>query len=174
MRKLRQAPHATVIAFIALVVAISGVAVAAPSPKAHTASAQRGPRGLRGPRGPAGVVPQIITVDSPKESLPNRTSTYQVDPNGFLANCPSGYTVLGTGFSAQAVATVGLVVSYGSFVGGFISNTSGIPLQGIYLQAICGRVPHGSKGAHAADIPSAMATYQAQARQMQAAFAKRQ
>ncbi len=154
MRKLRQAPHATVVAFVALVVAISGVAVAAPSPTGHAASGKRGPRGRtgpRGPRGPAGSVGNLVLVDSPVVTLQPSQSTYDVDPNGFQATCPGNRSATGTGFNAS-VGTVAFVASYGSFVGGFIYNRTSIPIQ-VHLQAICAGVGYSGTGG-AADTDS--------------------
>jgi hypothetical protein len=162
-----------VVAVVALTAAISGVAVAAPGVKvqhkvrAVAASSKRGPRGYRGYRGPrgytgatgpSGVVPAIVTVDSPKETLNPGDNTFTVDPNGFQATCPSGYTVLGTGFDAAGVGQVGFVIAYGTFVGGFISNPSSIQIQ-VHLQATCGVVPGGSSGAYAVHGPSSAAQY---------------
>jgi hypothetical protein len=100
-------------------------------------------------------------------TLPVGSSTYDVDPNNFQATCPSGYSVLGTGFSA-GIGSVSFVIAYGTFVGGFIYNDSSIPVTGVYLQAICGRVPAGSTGANAADLASPEATYHARLRQANA------
>jgi hypothetical protein len=169
MRKHRVAWASMAVALIALVAAISGVAAAAPSssPKAHAASSRgpRGPRGFTGPRGPRGftglqglqgppgVVPQIVTVTSPHETLNPGQTTYEVDPNGFQATCPSGYTVIGTGYNGSAGLTA-FVLDFGPFVGGLVANDTNIQLPGVYVQAICAVVPGGNTGSYAADRPS--------------------
>jgi hypothetical protein len=109
------------------------------------------------------VVPAIITVDSPKEVVAPGSYT-DINLN---AICPSGYSVLGTGFNAEGVGTVGFVLSYGTFVGGFISNQSSVTIT-VYVQAICGVVPSGSSGANARHASSSGAQYQ---RDVQAALA---
>jgi hypothetical protein len=181
MRKHCIAWAAMAVALIALVAAISGVAAASPSsgpkasPKAHAASSRgpRGPRGFpgprglkgdRGPQGAAGVVPQIVTVDSPKESLAPGQTTFDVDPNGFQATCPSGYTVIGTGYDGDIGETVSVIDYGGFFVGGFVINDTSIPISPVYVQAICAVVPSGSTGADAADrasLATEEAAYQA-------------
>src|SRR5436305_1154576 len=75
----------------------------------------RGPRGFTGARGPQGVVPQIKNVDSETLTLQPGQDTFQVDPNNFKANCPAGYTVLGTGFNA-GIGNVDFVQSFAFFV----------------------------------------------------------
>ena len=144
MRKHRVAWASMAVALIALVAAISGVAAAAPSssPKAHTASSRgprgprgftgpRGPRGYTGPRGPAGVVPQIVTVTSPHETLNPGQTTYDVDPNGFQANCPNGYTVIGTGYDGNIGQTTSVLDFGGFFVVGFVINDTSVQLTDV-------------------------------------------
>lgn len=122
-----------------------------------------GPQGPQGPAGTAGVVPQIVLVNSETLTLqPNQTS-YDVDPNGFQATCPSGDTVLGTGFNGPFGPTGGFVENYGTFVGGFFDNTSSIALSNVYLQATCGQVPSGFTG-FARDQGGAETRYHAQLR----------
>lgn len=123
-----------------------------------------GTRGATGARGSAGVVPGIVTVDSPKETLQPGQSTFEVDPNNFQATCPSGYSVLGTGFNA-GIGRADFVIAYGTFVGGFIDNDTNVPFD-VYLQAVCGQVAGGSFGANAVHGPSAQARYQADLRAM--------
>ena len=96
-------------------------------------------------------------MDSETLTLPPGQDTFQVDPNNFQANCPSGYTVLGTGFNA-GIGNADFVQSFAFFVGGFIHNDTSIPIQ-VHLQAICGVVPGGA--AIASVRPSAEATYRA-------------
>lgn len=128
-----------------------------------------GVTGATGAAGPAGTVPGIITVDSPKETLPSGTNTFTVDPNGFEATCPAGYSVLGTGFNDGGIGNVGFVLSFGTFVGGFISNNSGITDTDVYIQAMCGQVAGGSAGANSVHGASAEARYHADIMRAQAA-----
>jgi hypothetical protein len=181
-RRIFGVPPSMVVALIALTAAISGVAVAAPAGKpqrkarAVAAGSTRGPRGYRGynghngppgATGAAGAVPAIVTVDSPHETLNPGDDTFTVDPNNFQATCPSGYTVLGTGFNAS-IGQTAFVIAYGTFVGGFVSNPSSIQIQ-VYLQAICGVVPGGSSGADVARSTSSEAQYSAALRAASAA-----
>lgn len=153
-----------VIALMALVAAITGVAVAAPSSSqqrravAHAASTPRGPRGFRGrrgfrgfpgPRGSAGIVPQIKLVDSPHETLNPGQNTFNVDPNNFQATCPGGYTVIGTGFDADIGKATEVLNFGGFFVGGFIINDTSIQLTNVHVQAMCGVIPGGASVASA-------------------------
>lgn len=153
---------AFVVAVAAVVVGVVGAALAAPAGPnrlAHIASrGPRGPRGFRGfrgftgARGPrgfdgapgrAGDIPQLKIVESKHETLNPGQSTYDVDPNGFEASCPSGYTVIGTGFNT-GIGRVDTVLNYGGFfVGGFIDNNTGIQISDVYVQATCGVVPGG-------------------------------
>jgi hypothetical protein len=101
-------------------------------------------------------VPQIRIVSSPVLALAPGETTYGATAGGnWEAACPSGYTAIGTGFNDGAVAQVGFVLSYGSFVGGFIANNSSITVN-VSLEAMCGVVPQGSVGlpAVAADAAS--------------------
>jgi hypothetical protein len=104
-----------------------------------------GPAGANGANGANGVVPQIVTVESEQLTLQPGQTSYDVDPINFQANCPAGYSVLGTGFDGPFDAVGGFVKAYGTFVGGFFENDSLIPLQA-QVQAICGQVPGGSIG----------------------------
>ena len=155
----RRPSTAVVIALMALVAAITGVAAAAPSGKAQQAHAAalgpRGPRGPRGftgpagPQGPAGDIPRIKLVESPHETLNPGQNTYDVDPNNFQASCPSGYTVIGTGFNT-GIGNADSVINYGGFfVGGFIHNGTSIQISDVYVQATCGVVPGGTAAASA-------------------------
>ena len=109
-------------------------------------------------------MPQIVTVTSPHETLNPGQTTYDVDPNGFQATCPSGYTVIGTGYNGSAGLTA-FVLDFGPFVGGFVYNDTSVQLTSVYVQAICAVVPGGSTGSHAADrrsLASSEAAYHAQ------------
>jgi hypothetical protein len=105
----------------------------------------RGPAGANGANGANGVVPQIVTVESEQLTLQPGQDSFEVDPVNFQANCPAGYSVLGTGFDGPFNEVGGFVKAYGTFVGGFFENNSLIPLQA-QVQAICGQVPGGSIG----------------------------
>lgn len=67
-----------------------------------------------------------------------------------LARCPSGSTVVGTGFNGPFDPVGGFVLAYGSFVGGFFENESSIPLDA-YVQAICAKVGGARASASVAD-----------------------
>jgi hypothetical protein len=95
----------------------------------------QGPQGVQGPAAPAGVG-QTQLVGSPQVTLQPGQNTYQVDPSGFEANCPGGYTATGTGFNGGGVASVEYVESYGFFVGGFLVNNSSIPVT-VQIFAVC-------------------------------------
>lgn len=136
---------------IAATIGIAG-AVAYP-PHAHVASTgKRGPRGKTGPRGPrgftgaSGSVGGVISVDSPTITLQPGDTSFDVDPNGFQATCPSGYSVIGTGFDG-GIGNVDFVLAFGAFVGGFIDNSTSVPFD-VHLQAICAAVSSsGAAGA---------------------------
>ena len=169
---------AMVVALTALTAAISGVAAAAPSGtprKARAASVQAGPRGPRGPRGfqgppgPAGIVPQIKLVESPHLTLNAGENTYTVAGSNFKASCPSGYTVIGTGFST-GIGNADTVINYGGFfVGGFVHNDTSIQITNVYVQAMCGAVPGGAAAASAGSSRAAEeAKYSAALKQLAA------
>jgi hypothetical protein len=125
-------------------------------------SGHQGPQGPAGPAGPAGVVPALVTVDSPQITIPAGQTSYNVLPTGFEATCPSGDSVIGTGFNA-GIGKADFVIAYGTFVGGFIENSTPIPIQA-HLQAVCGQVAGGSSGAYAVHRFSQLAAYQADLR----------
>jgi len=152
MSKLRPV-HAMAVAVTALVFAATGISVAADSgsssgtdrasggPSAHASASKRGPRGKTGPRGPAGIL-ALKTVSSPEITLAPDFSTYDVAPETFEATCPSGWAVVGTGFTGS-VGHTSFVNSYGTLVGGFIYNDTGISIE-VSVQAICAKVPSGT------------------------------
>jgi hypothetical protein len=183
MRRLKRPSPAMVVAVFALVLTATGVAVAAPGPtgktKGHSAGSQRGPRGFRGLRGnrgsqgakgSTGIVSGVVSVKSPQVTLQPGQTTYDVNPNGFQATCPTGQIVIGTGFDAEGVGQLGFVESFGNFVGGFISNPSSVPvtveLQGLcaaaggdYANAVHGNAISGSN--YVTNLKQAAAVYQA-------------
>jgi hypothetical protein len=108
--------------------------------------ANQGPAGPAGAAGAAGVVPGLVTVDSAQVTIPAGQTSYDAMPSGFDATCPSGYSVIGTGYNA-GIGKADFVLAYSAFVGGFIENNSSISIQA-YLQAIWAQVPGGSSGAN--------------------------
>lgn len=157
-----------VISVIALIVALSGTAVAStyiitkssqikPSVRKALkgqkgadgddgARGAQGPAGTPGPTGatgPAGApgapgLLSVTAVDGPEQ-------TYQPGQYGAapIAQCPAGFTVVGTGFNGPFNAVGGFVKKYGTFVGGFFANASSIALTGS-VQAICAQLPAGA------------------------------
>lgn len=124
----------------------------------------RGPRGFNGPTGRTGAsggVGREDTVISEKLTLQPGQTSYDVDPNNFQANCPTGESVIGTGFSADGATPYG-VLSYTFFVGGFFANNISISTQ-VYLQAICAPVPYGMT-ANAVHRTTERAVYQSDLR----------
>lgn len=114
----------------------------------------QGPQGAPGQTGPAGPpgtsgLSDVRTVLSTTLTVPPGGSTFDVQPS-WTANCPSGYTVIGTGFSAN-FGDMWRVESYGTFVGGFGTNYASISGD-FELQAICAKV---SAGASAASVGTA-------------------
>ena len=135
---------------------------------ARGATGARGPAGVAGAPGAPGspgapgVVPGLITVDSPQETI---SSANPYTDLNLRATCPSGYSVVGTGVNDGGVGDIGFVISYGTFVGGFISNLTSVSVQ-VYVQAICGQVAGGSSGANAVHRAAAEARYEADLRTM--------
>jgi hypothetical protein len=128
----------------------------------------QGPQGPQGAQGPAGLVPQVVLVQSEHLTLQPGQDSFEVDPNGFVATCPAGYTVLGTGFNGPFPPTGGFVQNFGTFVGGFFANESSIPLSQVYLQATCGQVSGGFTGMVRRNVADAESQYHAQLRKAQA------
>jgi hypothetical protein len=113
-------------------------------------------------------------VESPHETLNPGQDTYQVDPNGFKATCPAGYTVIGTGFNAN-IGQADNVINYGgSLVGGFVYNNSSIQIHDVYVQAICAVVPGGASAASATRSRiAAEASYRARLKSLHALLVHR-
>lgn len=124
-----------------------------------------GAQGPQGPAGPAGGPGKEDTVISETLTLQPGQSSYDVDPNNFEANCPSGEYVIGTGFDG-GIGQVDDVLSYTFFVGGFFYNDSSIAYQ-VHLQAICAPVSYGMTASIVRRTTSE-ATYQAELHSEQA------
>jgi Collagen triple helix repeat (20 copies) len=153
----RRITPSLVLSLLALFVALSGTAFAAKyvitstkqiKPSVRKAlkgnrgpTGPRGLQGLQGPQGPAGAqgaqgpagpaaTVGVVTVTSPHEFLP---------PGGFTTDlraiCPPGMVVVGTGFNT-GIGNADFVLSYGTFVGGFMDNDVSITIE-TYVQAIC-------------------------------------
>jgi hypothetical protein len=143
-----------VVALVAVTIALNGVASAAsPLTQQHSTKtvATNADSGRGGSHGSlvggalstgAGVRPRVVLVQSRQLTLQPGQSTYDIDRADFRAVCPTGYTVLGTGFNAS-VGTADFVQSYGTFVGGLIANDSGVQSSPVFLQATCGVVAGG-------------------------------
>lgn len=125
------------------VTAVSFANGASPDPTGHASKrGKRGLRGFQGPPGPQGAqgpqgapgIASVAQVDGPEISYPPGSYGASAD-----AVCPSGSTVIGTGFNGPFGAVGGFVKAYGSFVGGFFINESSVTVTG-NVQAICGRV----------------------------------
>jgi hypothetical protein len=108
------------------------------------------PRGAQGPAGPAGSpgVLDVKIVNGDKKTIP-ATSSAAV-PN---AQCPTGYRVLGTGFSAEPGGRWTLVQAYDDYVGGFYSNDSKSTITA-NVQAICAQIPSASASAAGVGRPA--------------------
>jgi hypothetical protein len=76
----------------------------------------------------------VVEVNGPEITLPPGGDNVNVND---YAACPAGDVVIGTGFS-NSVMSVGFVLSYHTFVGGFIYNDSSIAAQ-YNWQAICAK-----------------------------------
>ena len=118
-----------------------------------------GPAGPSGPAGGAGIL-KLQTVESPHVSLIPGDTTYDVAPSTFQATCPAGFVVVGTGFDA-GIGNVDDVLSYGTFVGGFVHNDTSITITDVHLQAICAQLPPGVSSASAGRVRAARNRYQA-------------
>jgi hypothetical protein len=149
---MRRVTPALVVSVLAFVLAAGGTAVAGgyiitktsqikPSVKRALAG-QRGPQGPQGAQGAQGVagaqgppgLAALATVASPPFDLPS--GSYYAPQ----VNCPDGMRVIGTGFLVS-VAQAGIVKSYGTFVGGFIFNNSGVTATGTHIQGMCAQLP---------------------------------
>jgi hypothetical protein len=92
------------------------------------AQGPQGPAGPVGAQGPAATV-GIVSVVSPHQFMqPGQYTSMRVD-------CPPGMTVVGTGFNT-GIGNADFVLSYGTFVGGFVDNDVSIPIEA-WVQALC-------------------------------------
>jgi hypothetical protein len=117
----------------------------------------RGTTGPAGPAGPAGAagapgLAGVQAVESPHISLAPGANS----PLGWLAQCPSGKVVIGTGFDSS-IAHIAFVKAYGTFVGAFIYNDTGVIATDLHLQAICA----SAGGAVASSAQSRLSAYNA-------------
>jgi hypothetical protein len=119
-----------------------------------------GPAGAPGPAGPTGPAGSlsVVTVTSPPQYVPPGGTT-----TGMRALCPAGMTVVGTGFDT-GIGNADFVLSYGTFVGGFVDNDVSIPIQAS-VQAICasGAVNGGTRALSRASVRSAEEKFAADA-----------
>lgn len=92
----------------------------------------QGAQGIPGPQGPAGpaATVSIVTVSGPRQAVPPGGTT-----TGLRADCPPGMVVVGTGINT-GIGNADFVLSYGTFVGGFVDNDVSITIEP-YVQAIC-------------------------------------
>jgi hypothetical protein len=110
-------------------------------------------------------------VSAPALTIPPGSTSFDVEPPNWEAQCPSGMVVLGTGFDGPFNEVGGFVRNYGTLVGGFFENDSLIPISNVTVQAICGQVPGGATGAAKdarAGGGSAQARYEADLRKSEA------
>lgn len=99
-----------------------------------------GPRGAVGPAGPAGApgapgspgLAGVMTVESTHFSL----APGAYSPANAIAQCPAGKVVIGTGF-VSSIANTGFVKAYGTFVGTFMYNNTGVTATDLHVQAVC-------------------------------------
>jgi hypothetical protein len=112
------------------------------------------PRGPKGPAGPAGATGPGMTALKTVESASVDLAPGFVTTSAWVAQCPAGMRVIGTGFY-NSIATIGFVKSYGTFVGGILFNETGATATGVHLQAICAAVPAGAVLARASGAKSA-------------------
>jgi hypothetical protein len=128
---------------------------------------RRGPRGLRGPRGfegpsgvqgaqgPAGAAgsPGVLGVQRVDGRVfrlaPGQNTVDVAGLGGFVASCPPGTAVIGTGFEAD-FAGIWYVKAFTTFVGGFAVNYATSTVGDFSLQAICAQLPPGASAASAA------------------------
>jgi len=157
---MRRCSPSLLVSVVALVLALAGTAVAGGyiitstrqiKPSVRKAlKGNRGPRGYSGSNGAQGAtgapgspgILSLTTVDSPKVTIPPGGNSYDADPNGLQAQCPAGYTVVGTGVNT-GIGNLDFVQKFGTLVGGFVDNDTSITIQAS-VQAICAQLPPGA------------------------------
>ena len=146
--KVRRPSPATVIATIALIVALGGTSYAAfslPPDSVGTNQLKNSAvtsdkvknHSLRAADFRADQLPlgRIVTVNGPQMTLPPGGSGPA--PN---AHCPPGTTVVGTGFYAPGGAAGSFVEKHGNVVEGWFANDSPVT-EHAHVQAICAQTP---------------------------------
>jgi len=183
---MRRCSASLVVSVVALVLALAGTAVAGgyiiTSTKQIKPSVRKALKGKRGPRGYSGGdgaqgapgapgapgspgILSLTTIDSPKVTIPPGSTSYDADPNGLQAQCPAGYTVVGTGANT-GIGNLDFVQKFGTLVGGFVDNDTSITIQA-FVEAICAQLPPGVASTRSADDA---ARFEAQARLTAAAL----
>lgn len=180
---MRRCSASLVVSVVALVLALAGTAVAGGyiitstkqiKPSVRKAlKGKRGPRGYSGGDGPQGApgapgspgILSLTTVDSPEVTIPPGSTSYDADPNGLRAQCPAGYTVVGTGVNT-GIGNLDFVQKFGTLVGGFVDNDTSITIQA-FVEAICAQLPPGVASTRSAD---GAARFEAQSRLTAAAL----
>jgi hypothetical protein len=163
---MRRPSAPLILSVAALVLAVTGTAFAGgyiiTSTKQIKPSVRKALKGNRGPRGFDGAdglngvpgapgSPGILalkTVESPPVTIPPGGTSFGVDPNSLEAQCPPGFTVVGTGVDT-GIGNVDLLKKYGTFVGGFVDNDTSITIQAA-VQAICAQLGPGATDTRAA------------------------
>jgi hypothetical protein len=110
-----------------------------------------GPAGAPGPAGPTGPAGANASVSVVTVTSPTQTVASGGVSNDLRAFCPPGMTVVGTGFDT-GIGNADFVLSYGTFVGAFMDNDVGIPVE-MSVQAICA-AGAANAGAQAASVRS--------------------
>jgi hypothetical protein len=164
-----------VVALVALFISLGGTAIAArhylitstSQIKPSVVNALRGHNGAPGPQGPQGAqgapgaqgaqgppgVLGLLTVNGARRNYPPGESG-----GAPTAECPPGYTVVGTGFNGPFPVTGGFVLKFGNFVGGFFANESLVTVEG-YVQAVCAQAPPSAIFSSVRGTSSARAAY---------------
>lgn len=156
---MRRCSASLLVSVFALVLALGGTALAGgyliTSTKQIKPSVRKALKGNRGPRGYDGAdgepgapgapgtpgILSLVTVDSPKVTIAPGSTSYDADRNGMRAQCPAGYTVVGSGVNT-GIGNLDFVQKFGTFVGGFVDNDTSITIQA-FVEAICAQLPAG-------------------------------
>jgi hypothetical protein len=180
MHSLKRPNAATVIAFTALFVVLSGSAYAAKkitsgdiangtikvadlsSSAKKALKGQKGPAGPSGPQGPAGPAGPAGVLNA--QVVEVRKTVAPGDVDGPQAFCPAGKVVVGTGFSAS-ITHAGFTLVFGNAVGAGYINDSSIPIE-TSVQAICANGSAVAGVARAASNPTRTAARRQFAREL--------